>query len=175
MAASTVVLDYRRLDQRRQTLENPYWFTSKDVSMVDAEDKAAVLISFPKAGLNTLVLAVFVQVVTIGAGGTPACTIGYGTLATDSVTTGGACTATDEDNFCASAAVTWTTAGYYPAGACDWFTDVSTPVFTAAAARIVGAASTVPFIGAWYTDVGTPTQGVFRVHLLLTDLPGIAV
>lgn len=174
MAASTVVLDYRRLDQRRQTLENPYWFTSKDVSMVAAEDMAAVLISFPKTGLNTLIHAIFVQVVTIGAGGTPACDIGYGTLATDAVTTGGACTATDSDNFVPTAGVTWTTAGYYPAGAGDFLTD-SLSVWTAAGARIVGAAATVPFIGAWYTDVGTPTQGVFRVHILMSDLPGVTV
>jgi len=174
MAASTTVLDYRRTDARRQTLENPYWFTSGLVSMVDAEDKAAVLISFPTAGLITLVHAVFVQVVTIGAGGTPVCDIGYGTLATDDITTAGACTATDSDNFMPSAGATWTTAGYYPAGAGDWKTD-SLNVWTAAAAMIVGKATDVPFIGAWYTDVGTPTQGAFRVHLLLSVLPGTRV
>ena len=174
MAASTDVLDYRRQDLRRNTLENPYWITSKEVSMIAAEDKAAVLFSFPKTGLVTLIHAFFVQVTEAGAGGTPACDIGYGTLATDDVTTGGACTATDSDNFVPSAGVTWTTLGYYPAGNGDFKTD-SLSVWTAAAALILGAASTVPFIGAWYTDVGTPTAGKFRIHCLISVLPGITV
>jgi hypothetical protein len=145
--------------------------------MVDAEDKAAVLFSFPYAGLITVIHEICVQVTTIGAGGTPACNIGYGTMATNLITTGGVCVATDDDEYIQSASVTWTTAGYYfPATNVSDYTKLRmVNTWSAGSTLILGAASTTPIIGAWYTDVGTPTQGKFRVHVLISTVPGTAV
>lgn len=172
--STVTAIDYRRTDLRKQVLENPYWITSGEVVAVDAVAKAAQLFSFPTAGRITLVLAAYIQVTTVFAGGTPAGTLGIGSLATDAITTGGDVTDVDQDEFILSADVTWTTAGYYEATTAtgsDYEDAIKTGLHPAPAI-ITGAATTVPCVCLYLTNVGTYTAGKCRVHMLVTDIPG---
>ena len=171
--ATVTAIDYRRTNQRTQVLENPFWISSGLVDPVAAEDKAAILFSFPKAGVVTIVHEICIQVVTAVTGTTPAGTLGVGTLATNAVTTGGVVTTVDVDDFIVTADVTWATPGYYwPTNGSDFLTakaagSISGPV------PIVGAATTVPAICLYMSDAGTLTAGAVRVHALVSVLPGI--
>lgn len=172
--STVTAIDYRRTDLRTNVLENPYWLTSGEVVAVDAVAKAAQLFSFPVAGRVTIVLKAYIQVTTKFAGGTAAGTLGIGSLATDAITTGGNVTDVDQDEFITSGDVTWTTAGYYEvvtATGSDYEDAVKTGLHPAPAI-IVGAATTVPCVCLYLTNVGTYTGGKCRVHLLVTDIPG---
>lgn len=173
--STQTVIDYRRTDLRTNVLENPYWITSGEVVAVDAEDKCAVLFSFPTAGKITLVHEIAIQVTTACAGGTPAGTLGLSTLATDAVTTGGVATDVDVDDYMVTADVTWTTAGYYyPTNGSDFLTAKAAGSLTGPTV-IVGAATTVYTICLFLTNSGTFTAGKVRVHALVSNIPGIVV
>lgn len=169
--STVTAIDYRRTDQRKQVLENPFWITSGEVSVVDAKDKAAILFSFPYPGRVTLVHEICLQITEACTGGTPAGLVGTGTIATNDVTTGGNVTDVDQDDYIATDAVTWGTLGYYYPGTCDFITAKAAGTLTGPTV-IVGAASTVPVIAAYCTNVGTPTAGKFRVHVLISEIPG---
>lgn len=172
--STVTAIDYRRTDLRTNVLENPYWLTSGEVVATAAVAKAAQLFSFPVVGRVTIILGIWIQVTTVFAGGTPAGTLGVGTLATDAITTGGDVTDVDQDEFITSADVTWTTAGYYEvvtATGSDYEDAIKTGLHPAPAI-ITGAATTVPCICLYLTNVGTYTGGKCRVHALVTDIPG---
>lgn len=172
--ATVTGIDYRRTDQRTNVLENPYWLTSAEVVAVDAVAKAAILFSFPVASRRTVFLQVLLQVTEAFAGGTPAGTLGVGTIATNDKTTGDDVTTVDNDEFITSADVTWSTPGYYEvttATGSDYEDAVKTGLYPAPA-YITGAASTVPCVCLYLTNVGTYTAGKCRVHMLVTDVPG---
>jgi hypothetical protein len=173
--ATTTLIDYRRTDQRKQVLENPYWLTSGEVVGVDSEDKFACLFSFPNASRVTIVHEICVQITTlftVGAGAAVG-VVGTGTLATDAVTTGGVVTDVDQDDFIVTADITFGTVGYYwPTNGCDFLTAKAAGSITGPVV-IVGAATAVPTIGIWLTNAGGAiTAGKLRVHALVSDLPG---
>lgn len=169
--STVTAIDYRRTDLRKQVLENPFWITSGEVSVVEADDLAAILFSFPNAGRVMIVHEICVQITEVCAGGTAAGLIGTGTLATDGVTTGGVVTDVDQDDYLATAAITWGTLGYYYPATCDFITAKAAGTLSGPTV-IVGAATTVPAICAYCTNVGTPTAGKFRVHALISEIPG---
>lgn len=176
--ATVTMIDYRRTDLRRQTLENPFWMTSGEVDGVAAEDLASVLFSFPVASQVIIVHEICIQITTaftVGAGAAVG-TLGVGTLATNLITTGGDVTTVDVDDFMVTADVTWGTAGYYwPTNGSDFLTakaagSVSGPVV------ITGAETTVPVIALYLSNAGGAiTAGKCRVHALISVLPGITV
>lgn len=170
--ATITCLDYRRTDQRIQTLENPYWLSSGIVSAVDSDDKGALLFSFPRAGELIIVQEVVVQNI---AAITAATTIdvGSGTIATDAVTTGGDITIVDADEYIKTADVVLTAStvwGPTTSNTSDWLTAKAAGTY-AAPRIIVGAASTVPVIYVSVANSGAISAGTFRVHVLVTRVP----
>lgn len=170
--ATITCLDYRRTDLRDNVLENPFWITSALVSAADAEDKGALLFSFPKAGEIIIVEEVLVENVAAITASTTI-DIGSGTIATDAVTTGGDITIVDADEYIKtadaslSAGAVW---GSTTANTSDWLTAKAAGTF-AAPRYITGAASTVPVVYASVANSGTVSAGSFRVHMLITRLP----
>ena len=171
--ATQTILDYRRTDQRIQTLENPYWITSGVVSAVACEDKAGLLFSFPNAGEIIIVQDVVVEnIVAITAGTT--IDLGSGTLATDAVTTAGLVTVVDDDEYIKNAdtVLTATTCwGPTTSNTSDWLAAAAALTW-GAPRHIVGAATTVPCVYALLANAGAIAAGTFRVHMLITRIPG---
>jgi hypothetical protein len=171
--ATQTILDYRRTDQRIQTLENPYWITSGVVSAVAADDLGALLFSFPNAGEVIVVRDVVVEnIVAITAATT--IDVGLGSLATDAVTTAGVLTVVDDDEFIKNADTVLTAAtcwGSTTSNTSDWLTAAAANTY-AAPRVIVGAATTVPCVYALVANAGTISAGTFRVHMLITRIPG---
>lgn len=172
MATQTIV-DYRRTDLRIQTLENPYWITSGVASAVACDDKAGLFFSFPNAGEVIIVQDVVVEnIVAITAGTT--IDIGLGTLATDAVTTAGVLTVVDDDEYVKTADVVLTATtcwGSTVGNKSDWCT--ASAAMTYESPRVlVGAATTVPCIYALVANGGAISAGTFRLHMLITRVPG---
>lgn len=179
--ATTTCVDVRRTDLRTNVRYNPYWISSAkcDVVGLEAEDKAIILFSFPVASRVTLVHDFLFQVIdvfTVDAGAA-LCTVGLGTIATDAITTGGVVTTVDVDSYILSASITFGTAGYYhplTASTSTWLTSQMGGTVTQLASQyIVGAATTVPVVAAYPANAGGAiTAGSFRVHMLVSELPG---
>ena len=167
------ILDLRRDDQRAHTLANPVWLTSAEVNAA-ADDKEAVLFSFPKAGQKIFIHNAFVDVSEAFVGGTVACTIGSGTLATDAVTTGGAVSIVDVDDYLDATDVsTMAAIGLLIATHSDLGAAIIANTEVAVARMITGAAATVPIVYAKLTSSATITAGKFRVKLLVSYMDEI--
>lgn len=167
------MVDWRRTDLRSNVLETPYWITSGLVLGATAEDGSNCLFSFPVAGRITIIHEVVLQVVVALTSST-VITVGSGTIATDDITTGGTLTNVDADEYLLAADITVGTAGFYgptTANTSDWLTAKAAGTY-AAPRFIVGAASTVPVVYAVTTNTGTITAGSYRVHMLITNIPG---
>jgi hypothetical protein len=180
MADAAAVLDYRRTDQRKNVLANPYWITSGEMDGAAAEDLDTVLFSFPVAGRLTIVHAVMFQVTTVFtvSAGAAVCTVGIGTIATDTVTTGGAATTVTANAYILTTDITFGTAGYYmPVTAHHgaWIISAMEGTVTNAASQyIVGAASTVPVVIAYFSNAGGAiSTGKARFHMLISEVPGV--
>ena len=177
--ATVACIDYRRTDQRVNVLENPYWITSGEMDGVAAEDLASILFSFPKADELTIVHQVIFEVTTVftvGAGAA-VCTVGIGTIATDAITTGGDVTTVDVDAYILTADITFSTAGYYmplTSHTSAWLTSAYGGTVTNAPSQfIVGAATTVPVVAAYFSNAGGDiTAGKARFHMLISKVPG---
>jgi hypothetical protein len=140
---------------------------SSEIKAVDADDLAAVLFSFPDAQwkrCDVLIERIAVEVTEVFAGGTCTLDVGYGTLATDDVTTGGDSTDSDKDEYVPTADLTLGTLGlYWPDGG-DWHTAIN-GTLPAAGAIISPADTTVPCIIAYVTSDDTITAGKARVYV----------
>ena len=169
-------VDYRRTDLRTNVLENPFWITSGLVVGATAEDKGALLFSFPYAGRVIFIDEVLVQVVT---GLTAATTIdvGYGTIATEAAVTGDNITYSGtSDSFITNTdigVVANTVYGATVGTGSTWLTLKASGAYTVPR-RILGVASTgpVPCIFALTANSGTIAAGTYRVHMLISLLPG---
>lgn len=177
--ADVTVIDYRRTDLRKNILFNPYWITSAEMVGADAEDKAAVMFSFPTAGRMTIVHQVMFQVTTVFTvdAGAAVCTVGLSTLATNAVTTGGVATTVDADSYMLTTQITFGTAGYYmpvTATTSTWLTSAYGGTVTALASQfITGAATTVPAVTAYFSNAGGAIlTGKARFHMLISEVPG---
>ena len=123
MATTTIIQDVRRTDLRTNVLETPFWLTSGivDATASDAiDDKVIILFSFPTAGQQILVLNFCCEVITAFTAGTTG-VVGYYSLATDAVTTGGVATVIGSVNQLEETTnTTYTAEGFYfPAAAAD--------------------------------------------------------
>lgn len=170
--ATITAIDYRRTDERNHVWLNPYWISSGIMVGADCEDKGAILFSFPKVK-KFYIEQVVLQVVTAFTANTTI-TIGYGTLATDAVTTGGDITVVDADEYLLNADITIGTAGWYAAttaNTSDWLTAKAAGTH-AAPYVLTGAATSVPVIYASMANAGTIAAGTARLHVLLTEIPG---
>jgi hypothetical protein len=169
MGDVTITADYRRTDQRTNVLENPFWITSGLVNCLTCVGGYALLFSFPTANRLILIHEVIGQNFDLAVGGS-AVSIGSGTLATNVITTGGVITEVDRDEFIATGnyVVTANTA-WGPTTGSDWLTSNAAGTF-ASPRYLLGEAATVPCV---YAAVGASfTAGTFRVHMLVTYLPG---
>jgi hypothetical protein len=97
------MLDLRRTDVRKNTLENPYWETSGIITP-EADDQEAVLFSFPAEELYGyfLVTEIAIEAIEAFVGGTLSLSVGVGTIANDDLTTGDTLTAIDSDFYFAA-------------------------------------------------------------------------
>lgn len=181
--ATIALLDYRRTDPRKQTLENPYWLTSSPFGP-EADDKGALLFSFPKKmvpdnldpygtyapagdlgmwGRYYIVETVAVEILTAFAGGTVTIDVGIGSIATDNAVDGANITYSDNNGLIDDADITEGTIGLY------------LPKFDGSGAaihhykeKIVCADTTVPCIFAALASDNTITAGLARVHVKLS-------
>lgn len=185
--ATVAMADLRRTDLRTSVLTNTYWITSAEMKPVDIEDKAAVLFSFPTAaiansacptfyGNSTIVIKEMVmEINTAAVGGTPALTLGRGSLALqttiDLVTTIGS-----KNQFATGIAASGLTnsIGLYPLHATSAYDTARVAGQHTADYAIPAAASTVICIVAYFTDVGTFSAGSFYLHVLIDVVPVVS-
>ena len=173
--ATVTMQDYRRTDMRTNVLATPYWISSAEIDEADCEDKAAVLFSFPDANEKYFIHQLIVEVTEVFAGGTPAFTLGIGSLATDAVTTGGDVTTVDLDEYANLSDVTVTSLGLYLPGAtrdlgAAQVANALTSATASAEMLIQGAATTVPCIVAYASSDASLTAGKLKVHILVSKL-----
>lgn len=173
------ILDHRRTDLRTNTLGNPYWLTSGQITKAD-DDLAALLFSFPitksvSPGYRPLFIEQIVFEVEIAfIGGTPSILIASGTLATDAVTTGGVVTEVDADEYMLSDNITEATIGFYPACGAGTDSDWMTAKLAGNAVHpyiIVPADTAVPCIYASLSSGSPITAGSGRLHILIAEMP----
>ena len=164
-------IDYRRTDQRSTILENPFWLTSGIVTASTVKTVYGVLFSFPKAGQTIIIEDIIVQNIAAITAGTTI-DIGLGTIVSDITPT--VVTAGDADSYIKAADTVLTIATCWGA-----LSATGSPFLTARVARtwvsprvLTGAASTVPVITAFASNAGAIAAGTFRVHVLVTILPG---
>ncbi len=172
------ILDVRRSDLRRNTLQNPFWITSGLITPA-GDDLATLLFTFPKTagayspGYNPFFIEACVFEVVTLFGGSASITVGTCTLVTDDLTTGDGLTVITADDFHASDDITEATKGYYPSS----LTGADSPWTTA---QIAGVATfpyyqtpvdgTTPGVYAALTG-GPPTLGAARLHLCINEVP----
>lgn len=172
---SKVVVDYRRMDQRRYIYQ-PYWISSAEVKALDLgsdETKVGIVFSFPKAKYlesRIIIEKVCCQITENFAGGSQTLEVGAYTLATEAITTAGSAAIVDADEYIPSASITHGTAGLYFPVAGDWITQ-KLLMREAEPVIITPADTTVPAVGVYLTDDGTATAGKCRVHMLITEVP----
>ena len=178
--ADVVCVDYRRTDQRKNVLANPFWITSGEMVGATCQDLAAVLFSFPVVSRKTIVHAFIVQVTTgaTASAGTVTFTVGLASLLTDDVTTGGVATTIDVDSYILAADITCATAAYYmptTTNTSTWLTSAMGATVTNLASQyITGIAAAVKCVAAYWacSAGGTILTGKARVHMLISEVPG---
>ena len=169
---ANTMLDLRRADQRTNVLENPVWISSGLITPA-ADDKEAVLFSFPiNSKFHFFCLQeICVETIEAFVGGTPATTIGTGSLATNDITTGGTCTVVDADEYFVNIAASGM------GGTTLVFANTGGDFLTAKAAGLSGtsmitcADATVPCIYCALTSSAAITAGSARVHILGSYVP----
>jgi len=165
-------LDLRRHDLRTTVLENPYWITSGPI-VKEADDLAAILFSFPlsvyRNGL-VIIQAIYVEIVTVFAGGTITLDIGSATLATDDVTTDGVSTDVDVDEYVDNTEITHGTIGKYFPATGDWITAALLQTWLEPAI-IVPLDAAVPCVCAYLVSDAAITAGEARVKMLVSVPP----
>jgi hypothetical protein len=171
--ATKTILDLRRNDQRGPTPANPFWITSAEID-VAADDLGALLFSFAKAGQTVLIHQALMDVTEAFVGGTVACTVGSGTLATDAITTGGDVTIVDADDYLdATDLSTMAAISILAATASDLGVAIVANTLPAVAQVITGAATTVPCVYVTLTSDAAITAGKCRVKMLVSILDDI--
>lgn len=185
--ATVAMVDLRRTDLRTNVLENSYWISSAEMKPVDIVAKAAVLFSFPTAAIASSICPAFygnstiiiqelvMEVNTAAVGGTPALTLGRGSLAlqtTDDLVT----TIGTKNQFATGIAASGLTnsEGVYPLHATSAYDTARIAGQHSADYTIPAAESTVICIVAYFTNVGTYTGGSFYLHGLISIIPVVS-
>ena len=180
--STVALLDYRRPDLRKQTLENPVWIAS-DVFGKEADDKGALLFSFPKnpvpdnlspystyapagdlgiSGKCYMIEDAVVEIIEGFVGGTVLLDVGIGTIATDAAVNDDNITYSANDGVIDNDDITEGTIGFYPTG-----------VSTLARTLVVNADTNTPCIFAAITSDAAITAGKARLHLKLSRIGSI--
>lgn len=178
--ATIALLDYRRPDLRKQTLENPVWITS-GVFGKEADDKGALLFSFPKnpvpdnlspystyapagdlglCGKCYMIEDAVLEVVEAFAGGTPTIDVGVGTIATDAAVNGDNITYSANDGVVDNTDITEGTIGFYK-------------VASALRTVITNADTSTPCVFAALASGSAITAGKARLHLKISRIGSI--
>ena len=182
--ATGTMLDLRRTDLRTTVLENSYWITSKEMAKA-IDDQDAVLFSFPKTGIIApsygdapiIVQEIVLEVNTafIDATGL-AVTIGKGLIATDDITTAGAVTDDDLDEYWEGtdgAADFAATGNHFCSAGSNWVTDRIAGV--GGAGYIITPADTnVPVVVVYLTATNPITAGAAYLHMMITRVPVVS-
>ncbi len=174
MVDTVVINDYRRTDIRRNTLENPYWISSGQITKVD-DDLNALLFSFPitaslfSPGYKPFYIEqVLFEVETLFAGGTITIYVGRCNLATDIITTGGVGVIDDMDEYFETADITSGTVGYYPVQASAWL-NAKIAQDGVAPYIVTPADTSVPAIYCLLASDAAITAGAGRVHVQINE------
>ena len=178
--ATIALLDYRRPDLRKQTLENPVWITS-GVFGKEADDAGALLFSFPKnpvpdnlapystyapagdlglCGKCYMIEDAVLEIVEAFVGGTPTIDVGVGTIATDAAVDGENITYTANDGVVDNTDITEGTIGFYKVAA-------------ALRTMITNADTSTPCIFASLASGSTITAGKARLHLKISRIGSV--
>ena len=178
--STIALLDYRRPDLRKQTLENPVWITS-DVFGKEADDKGALLFSFPKnpvpdnlspystyapagdlglCGKCYMIEDAVLEIIEAFVGGTPTIDVGVGTIATDAAANNDNITYSANDGVVDNTDVTEGTIGFYK---------------VAAALRtvITNADTSTPCVFASVASGAAITAGKARLHLKISRIGSV--
>ena len=180
--ATVALLDYRRPDLRKQTLENPVWIAS-DVFGKETDGKGALLFSFPKVpvpdnlnpystyapsgdlglcGKCYMIEDAVLEIVEAFAGGTVTLDIGLGTIATDAAVSGDNITYSANDGIVDTTNLTLGTIGFYKSA-----------VSTMPRTLISNADTSTPCIFAAIASSAAITAGKARLHLKLSRVGSV--
>ena len=180
--ATVALLDYRRPDLRKQTLENPVWIAS-DVFGKEADDKGALLFSFPKvpvpdnlnpystyapagdlgmSGKCYMIEDAVIEIIGAFVGGTPSIDVGIGTIATDAAVNGENITYTALDGIVDTTDITEATIGFYKSA-----------VSGMPRTLITNADTNTPCIFATLSSGSAITAGKARLHLKLSRIGSV--
>lgn len=171
--ATIVAVDLRRTDLRNKGLGSTWNLTSGEITNV-CDDLGGLLFSFPKAKYTGVILinSVMLEVVT-AFDGTPVITFGFGTLATDAITTGGDITIVDADMLMTTAVAIPGTIGLKIQGASGFVTGLVTSIPATQVDMIVPADATVPAVYCTLTGTTAITTGSAYLHLNVTHIPSV--
>ena len=180
--ATIALLDYRRPDLRKQTLENPVWIAS-GVFGPEADDLGALLFSFPKSpvpdnlspystyapagdlglcGKCYMIEDAVLEIIEAFVGGTPTIDVGLGTIATDAAVNGGNITYTAVDGVVDNTDVTEATIGFYKSAVSGLPRTI-----------ITNADTSTPCIFATLASGSAITAGKARLHLKISRIGSI--
>lgn len=180
--ATIALLDYRRPDLRKQTLENPVWITS-GIFGKEADDAGALLFSFPKnpvpdnlapystyapagdlglCGKCYMIEDAVLEIVEAFVGGTPTIDVGVGTIATDAAVDGDSITYTAVDGIVDTTDITEATIGFYKSA-----------VATMPRTIITNADTSTPCIFATLSSGSAITAGKARLHLKISRIGSV--
>ncbi len=180
--ATIALLDYRRPDLRKQTLENPVWIAS-GVFGKEADDAGALLFSFPTkpvpdnltpystyapagdlglSGKCYMIEDAVIEIIEAFAGGTVTIDVGQGTIATDAAVDGENITYSAVDGIVDNTDITEGTIGFYKSA-----------VSGMPRTLITNADTSTPCIFAALASSGTITAGKARLHLKLSRIGSV--
>ncbi len=168
------IIDYRRTDLHNQLLGSTYTITSGEITGT-ADDKEGVLFSFPatKYGNGVIIVNYLMLEVIEAFDSTPVCTFGFGTLATDDVTTGGAIAIVDVDMLMTDAVGACDATGVKIQGASGFVTGSVTSIPATQVDMIVPVDADVPMVYCKLTATGTITTGSMYFHMNITEMPSV--
>lgn len=180
--STIALLDYRRPDLRKQTLENPVWIAS-DVFGKETDDKGTLLFSFPKVpvpdnlspystyapagdlglcGKCYMIEDAVLEIIEAFAGGTVTLNVGAGTIATDAAVSGDNITYSANDGIVDTTDLTLGTIGFYKSA-----------VATMPRTLITNADTSTPCIFAALASSAAITAGKARLHLKLSRVGSV--
>lgn len=178
--STIALLDYRRPDLRKQTLENPVWITS-GIFGKEADDAGALLFSFPKnpvpdnltpystyapagdlglSGKCYMLEDAVLEIIEAFVGGTPTIDVGVGTIATDAAANGDNITYSANDGVVDNTDVTEGTIGFYK-------------VASALRTVITNADTSTPCVFASVASGSAITAGKARLHLKISRIGSV--
>lgn len=174
MATSSNLKDYTRPDLRTSVLRNPYWISSAVVGN-DFAGHFAVVFTFPETGLKTLIQMVVCEIM-VGYSGATAFSLTYGTLDSNTIVEDTSVfTYSAVDDLIKDANITEGTPGFYgvtTATGSTWRTARITDTW--ASPIVITGSATAPPAFAIYATTGTSlTLGRCRLHMLISDVPGV--